>query len=274
MESQRPQPDVFLIGTGILGVWHLTREAEAALSASRHVFLVDPAYGVAEHIARLGPEVHNLLGQYEEGRNRIEIYHEMAARVTAMALDEPPVSLAVYGHPTLFVYPSSLIRRAARHLNLEVQTVAGISSLDTMLIDLDLEPGMSGLQIHEANAILVERRPLDVEVPCLLLQVDAVESAYHTAAPSRASRFRRLQTHLLESYPADHLVTMIRSSSFPIFEPERTTFALQDLAEELASKQLGGTLFIPAARAASFDEELARQVYDPLHLTRITYRAS
>jgi uncharacterized protein YabN with tetrapyrrole methylase and pyrophosphatase domain len=274
MDSQRLQPDVFLVGTGILGVWHLTREAEAAFAASRHVFLVDPVFGVAEHIERLGPAVHNLLGEYEEGRNRVEIYHEMAARVTAKALEEPPVSFAVYGHPTFFVYPSSLIKRAARYIGLEVQTLAGISSIDTMLIDLELEPGMNGLQIHDANAILVERRALDVEVPCLLLQVDAVESAYHTSAPSRASRFRRLQEHLLESYPPEHLVTNIRSSSFPIFEAERTTFPLRDLADEFASKQLGGTLFIPPARAASFDEELARQVYDPFHLTRITYRTT
>src|SRR5215467_7586980 len=219
-------PDIYLLGTGIVGVWHLTREAEACIRASSQVFLVDPGFGVAEHIAGLGPTVHDLIGEYEDRHSRIDTYRTMAARVISAAMEEPPVSLAVYGHPTLFVYPSTLIRKAARLLDLRVHTVAGISSLDTMLIDLDLDPGMNGLQIYDANAVLVEHRKLDPEVPCLLLQVDAVESAFHTVAASRPSRFRRLVEHLLEFYPPDHIVTNIRSASFPIFEPELIQFEL------------------------------------------------
>src|SRR5207302_462446 len=91
-------PDIFLLGTGIVSVWHLTREAEACLQQSRHAFLIDPGYGIAEHVAGLGPRIHNLLGEYHEGENRLDTYRAMAARVVAMALEDPPVSLAVYGH--------------------------------------------------------------------------------------------------------------------------------------------------------------------------------
>jgi hypothetical protein len=180
----------------------------------------------------------------------------------------------VYGHPTLFVYPSTLIRRAAKYLGLRVHTAAAVSSFDTMLIDLDLDPGMNGLQIYDANAVLVERRKLDPEVPCLLLQVDAVESAFHTVAPSRPSRFRRLQEHLLLFYPPDHVVTNVRSASFPIFEPELIRFEVQNLGNEFADKRLGGTVYLPPARHSEFDEELARQIYDPLHVNRITYSSA
>jgi uncharacterized protein YabN with tetrapyrrole methylase and pyrophosphatase domain len=267
------RPDIYVIGTGIVGVWQLTREAEACLRRSRECFLVDPGYGVGEHIAALGPRVHNLIEEYQEGGNRIDTYRQMSARVVAAALDEPPVSLAVYGHPTLFVYPTTLIREAAKHLGLEVEVVAGISSLDTMLIDLDLEPGMNGLQLYDANAILVERRRLDNEVPCLLLQVDAVESAFHSEAPSRPSRFQRLRDHLLQFYPEDHLVTSVRSASFPIFEPQLVDFELGSLPKQMAERRLGGTLYVPPASHAEFDERLAREIYDPFHLTRITYRS-
>jgi hypothetical protein len=266
------RPDIYVVGTGILGVWHLTREAEACLGRSSQCFLVDPGYGIAEHIAELGPRVHNLLEEYQEGGSRIDTYRKMSARVVEAALEEPPVSLAVYGHPTLFVYPTTLIRAAAPHLGLEVEVVAGISSLDTMLIDLDLDPGMNGLQLYDANAVLVERRRLDPEVPCLLLQVDAVESAFHSEAASRPSRFKRLRDHLLQFYPEDHLVTNLRSTSFPIFEPLRVSFELRELPEQIAERRLGGTLYLPPARHAEFDEELAREIYDPFHLNRITYR--
>lgn len=106
-------------------------------------------------------------------------------------------------------------------------------------------------------------------MPCLILQPDAVESAFHTRAPSRPSRFGRLESHLLRFYPPDHLVTTIRSSTHPLFEPERTTFELSRLGEVFAAHGLTGTLYLPPARkSADYDEELVRLVFDPLHLNR------
>jgi uncharacterized protein YabN with tetrapyrrole methylase and pyrophosphatase domain len=264
------RPDIYLVGTGILGVWQLTREAEACLAESRKVFLVDATYGVAEHIESLGAEVINLLPEYVEGGSRIDTYRTMAARALDAALDTPPVSLAVYGHPSLLVYPTSLVRKAARHLGLVVHTVPGISSIDTMLIDLDLDPGLNGLQIYEANTLIVEDRPIDVEVPCLLLQVDAIETAFHTANPSRPSRFRRLVDHLLRFYPPEQEVINVRSSSFPIFAPELISFPLSELGEQFATKHLGGTVYIPKLHEPSYAEDLVRNIFDPLHLNRIT----
>jgi uncharacterized protein YabN with tetrapyrrole methylase and pyrophosphatase domain len=265
-------PDIYLVGLGIVGVWHLTKEAEACLRTSRHAFLVDAGFGVAEYVSELGPQVHNLLFEYRDRGNRVDTYRRMAAWVVDAALVEGPVSFAVYGHPSLFVYPSQLIRRAGELLGLTVHTAPGISSLDTILIDLDLDPGLNGLQIYDANALLVENRSLDPEVPCLILQPDAVESAFHTRAPSRPSRFRRLEAHLLRFYPPDHTVTSVRSSTHPLFEGERTTFELSRLSELFAENGLTGTLYLPPARkSAEYDEELVRQVFDPLHLNRITY---
>ncbi|HEX3470100.1 MAG TPA: SAM-dependent methyltransferase [Silvibacterium sp.] len=268
---ERGVPDIYLLGTGIMSVWHLTREAEACMRESTQVFLVDPGFGVADHISKLGPKVHNLLDEYKDGSSRLDTYRAMAAKVVAAAMENPPVSLAVYGHPTLFVYPSTLIRKSAKYLGLKVHTAAAVSSFDTMLIDLDLDPGMNGLQIYDANAVLVERRRLDSEVPLLLLQVDAVESAFHILAPSRPSRFRRLQDHLLKYYPPNHVITNIRSASYPIFEPELIHFEVQNLGNEFADKKLGGTVYLPPAKHSEFDENLAREIYDPLHVNRITF---
>ena len=254
-----------------MSIWHLTREAEACMAASSEVFLVDQSFGVAEHIAKLGPKVHNLLDEYKEGGSRLETYRAMAAKVVAAAMENPPVSFAVYGHPTVYVYPSKLIRKAAHYLGLRVHTAAAVSSFDTMLIDLNIDPGLYGLQIYDANAVLAEHRKLDPEVPCLLLQVDAVESVFHTAAPNRPRRFRRLQEHLLQFYPPSHVVTSVRSSTFPIFEPELVHFELQHFANEFADRRLAGTLYLPPSKAAEFDQELVQEIYDPLHVNRITY---
>lgn len=264
-------PDIFIVGTGIMGIWHLTKETEACLQASRHVFLIDHGYGIAQYIANLGPTVHNLLPEYTEGANRLDIYRTMAAKVLAQALEERPVSFAVYGHPNFFVYPSTLIKQGAEHLNLTVHTAAAVSCFDTMLIDLNLDPAMNGLQIYEANALIVENRKLDIEVPCLLLQVDAVESAYFTASSSKIDRFLRFQQHLLQFYPPDHMVTNVRSASFPIYSPELITFRIDQVAQEYASKNLGGTLYVPKARHTVLNEDIVKQVFDPEYLKQISF---
>jgi hypothetical protein len=266
-----PVPDIYILGTGILNIWHLTREIEACLRESKQVFLVDPGFGVAEYIAGLGPKVHNLLVEYKNGGSRLDTYRTMAARVVAAAMDTPPVSFAVYGHPTFLVYPSTLIRKAAKYLGLHVHTASAVSSFDTMLIDLDLDVGRYGLQMYDANTVLVDRRKLDPEVPCMLLQVDAVESAFHTVGKSRPSRFRRLQDHLLQFYPPNHVLTNVRSASFPIYRPGLVQFELQNMGAEFADKRLGGTVFIPPARKPEADLELSREIFDPLHINRITF---
>ena len=67
-------------------------------------------------------------------------YRKMAAIVVTAAIDHPPVCFASYGHPLIFCYPTTLLRRAARLLNLRFEVVAGVSALDTLLVDLELRP--------------------------------------------------------------------------------------------------------------------------------------
>jgi uncharacterized protein YabN with tetrapyrrole methylase and pyrophosphatase domain len=159
-DPRREPFDIYVLGLGIIGVRHLTREAEDCLRASRTVYFVDHGFGVPEYLAGLGPRPVSLLSEYEEGRNRIETYRRMAAAVIDGALTDPPVCFATYGHPTVFVYPSLLIQRAAAVLDLRVHIVPGISIFDTAFIDLGLDPGLTGLQVFEATALLVDNRPL------------------------------------------------------------------------------------------------------------------
>ena len=263
--------DIFVVGLGIEPVRHLTRDAEDCLRASQRVFMVDPGFGVVEHVRQLCPRVTSLLGHYHEGHNRVETYRSMAAEVVHAALEDPPVAFATYGHPLFFVYPSVLIRAAADLLDLSVHVVPGISSVDTLLVDLAFDPGLTGLQLYEATAVLVHDRRLDPEVPCLLFQVDTVESAFFTVAASRPERFHRLQAHLRRFYPADHEIVVVRSAGHPVLGPTETRFPLSELAERLAAGA-SGTMFIPPVRIPEVrDRGLGDLVHDRRHLADITY---
>ncbi len=268
-----PPPDIYIVGLGIRSVRQITREAEDAIRASRTVLYVDAGFGVQEYLLTLCRNVENLLTEYHEGTLRMGTYRAMAARVVEAALDDPPVTFAVYGHPTFFVYPADLIQRSAALLGLGVEVMPGISTIDTVCVDLGLDVGTTGLQVHEATGVLLTKRRLDPEVPCLLLQVDAMETGFFTTRRSVPERFRRLQEHLLEFYPPEHVLTSVRSSTFPLFPPDIEPFPLSDLPERLAASGATGTLFIPpVALAPVADAELAEAVSDVAHLRQVTQR--
>ncbi len=264
-------PDVYVVGLGIRAIQQITREVEEAMRRSTAVFFVDDGFGVQEHIESLGTEAVPLLDLYGEGSERRGTYVRMAARVLDRALDSPPVCFASYGHPTVYVRPTTLIQRGAAALGLEVSVLAGVSALDAIMVDLNLDPGPEGLQMYEATDALARRRPLQPDVPCLLWQISAVENGLYTRRRALAERFVRLQRYLLDVYPPEHEATMVLSASYQLLPAWKETLPLGELAERLAAGLQAGTLYIPpvAPRPVS-DDDVVRDAYDAARLERLS----
>ncbi|MFF2658645.1 SAM-dependent methyltransferase [Kitasatospora sp. NPDC058032] len=272
--APRRPVDIYITGLGIRNVSQITREAEQAMRLSRKVFTVDAGFGIDEYLKTLSPEVHSMLGHYQEGGDRLRTYRAMAAEVVHAALDASPVCFATYGHPKVYVYPTDLIEKAAPLLGLTVRTLPGISALDTIITDLDLDPGPRGLQMYEATDLLARERPLQPDVPCLLWQVSAVETAMYSTKRGNSERYRRLQDYLLRTYPAGHQVTMVLSSTYALLEPLKETFSLGELADLLARGLQVGTLYIPPAEERPVrNPDILRDAFDAKHLQRITASA-
>jgi uncharacterized protein YabN with tetrapyrrole methylase and pyrophosphatase domain len=246
MSARRDMPfDVAVVGLGMVGVHQLTREAEETLARCSRVFLVDPGFGVAEHIESLGPEVVDLAELYQPGHDRIEAYREMAAAVVDAALADPPVSFASYGHPLVYCYPTTLIRRASALLALKLTVLPGISTLDALFIDLDLDPALNGLQMYEASDLLVRDRPLQPDVPLLVWQASVVGEPKYVERQSRGDGFALLEEHLRRFYPPEHEVTLVLSRTYPLAPSLRESYPLCELAQRLRDGLQVGTLYVP-----------------------------
>ncbi|GMG82037.1 SAM-dependent methyltransferase [Paralimibaculum aggregatum] len=265
-------PDIHVIGLGIRIGDHATREAERALAASTEVLFVDTGPATRAWLERLCPKVTPLFAtSYREDRARRAGYHHMAARVLGAALDHPPVSFAIQGHPFVGVLASGLILRGAAALGLEVAAQPGISAMDCILAELGLDPLLGGLQSYEATDMLLRRRPLQADVPALIWQVGVVESCLHSTRPSRPERFQRLRDHLLAFYPPEHPVTAVFASPHPFVPTERWSFPLGTLAAQAPRLHAGITLHLPAAGVRPIaDPALLARLEDPEHLARIT----
>src|SRR5437879_2080979 len=121
--------DIYIAGLGMIAVRQITREVESVLRRSQEILFLDHGFGVKEYLETLCPKVTDLFPMsYREDESRISAYDLMSAHVLSAALDHPPVAFAIYGHPKIYVYPTTQITEAGKVLGLHVQVLPGISS--------------------------------------------------------------------------------------------------------------------------------------------------
>lgn len=259
--QSRPPFDIAIVGLGITGVHHLTNEAEAVLRRSNEVFMVDSSTGVDRYVGSFCDNVTDLLPLYEDAEDRLTTYRKMAAATVTAALENPPVSFATYGHPWAFCFPTTLILRAARLFDLRVEVIAGISSLDTLMVDLGYDFSTDGLQMYDATDLLLRRRPLQDDVACVIWQATSIGDPTYQAGSRSADHFIALQAYLLEFYPPEQPVFSVFSRTHPALQSIVRRYQLEALADGLAADPQSGTLFIPPVRRRPIvDEDMLQRI--------------
>jgi uncharacterized protein YabN with tetrapyrrole methylase and pyrophosphatase domain len=249
LEAMNSLPfDVAIVGLGIIGIHQLTREAEETIRRCRHTFVVDSGFGVVPYLKGICGTVTDLVPLYQRGKNRLDTYRQMAARVVNAALTSPPVCFATYGHPLVYCDPSVLIQRAAKVFNLRIEVFPGISALDALMVDLGVDVGTDGVQMYEATDLLMRRRPLQDDVSCIIWQADVVGEPTYKTRRASTRRFLPLQNYLLEFYPPKHPITLVLSRTFPLQRSIIETYRMESLALQLGQGPQAGTLYIPPVR--------------------------
>jgi hypothetical protein len=263
---------LYIAGLGLKTVSQTTREVEAAIRASREVLFLDTGVATRAFLETLCPRVTPLYEQsYAEERPRVTAYQHMAARVMEAALDHPPVTFAIHGHPLVAAHPPFLILELAHALKLTVEVLPGVSAIDAILADLRLDPVVHGVQMYEATDLLLRRRPLQPDVPAIVWQIGPIETSLHSMRISRPERFTRFIAHLCQYYPPRHEVIAIYSSPHPIMPPTIFRFALEDMPEYASEIHSGFSLYIPPASSRPIqDYDLLTKLYSIDHLKDIT----
>ncbi|MFB6252580.1 MAG: SAM-dependent methyltransferase [Halobellus sp.] len=264
--------DVYRVGTGMVGTQQLTREAWTALEHSTAVYVQNPSDLVIEYFRdQLDGDVHSVETLYREGEARIEIYDRIADTVVeAAAGSDAPIALAVYGHPSVGSSAGSLLAQKAAEREMTIETIPGVSSLGTLLVDLGIDP-LDGLQLHEATNLLIHEYEIDEHVPLLLYQVGVVETRLQTSKESDLERFERLRTHLEGYYGPDHEVVFARSATQPFGEPNLRRVELGSIASVADTVTTLDSLYVPPVGSKPpANESLLEAVTSEDHLNRIT----
>lgn len=264
--------DIHILGLGVLNIDQITPQTERAIRRSNEVLYVDTGIATRSYLEGLCPRVTSLFEtSYRDTGPRLNAYHHMAARVLEAALDHPPVTFAMHGHPIVGAYAPFLIRDMAGLLGLETAVLPGVSAMDCLFAELMVDPCVSGMQMYEATDLLLRRRPLQPDVPALIWQIGCVETSLHSMRVSKPVRFERLRSHLLQFYLAGHVVSAVYSAPHPLMPSTVHRFALVDMCEQAHLMHTGFTLFIPPAKARPIEDlELLSQLDSVEHLGRIT----
>ncbi len=239
-----------VVGTGIDVASQLTPQARAAFAgADEAFFLVGDPVG-ARLLERLNPQARSLHGFYGEGKERLETYEEMVEALLKPVRAGRAVCAAFYGHPGVYVYPARAAIARARDEGHRARMFPGISSLDCLFADLELDPAVSGLQIHHATDFVLRRTEPDLSALLVLLQIGVIGQPAHLGRPDW-SRLPVLVESLLAFYPAEHEVIAYEASSFPVVGPVIERVPLSALGE--AKLTVGMTLVVPPAREPEAD---------------------
>jgi uncharacterized protein YabN with tetrapyrrole methylase and pyrophosphatase domain len=207
-----------VVGTGIRPGLHLTQEARARIEQAGEVLYLLAEVAPTGWLRRLNPAAESLLPLYRLDRDREEIYEEIVETALARVRAGRDVCLVTYGHPAVFDDASREAVRRAIAEGFEARMFPAVSALDCLFVDLEVDPGAHGLQLHDATDFLVHRRSPDVTVPLVLWQISVIGGTRASDSVNREG-LGILAERLVELYRPDHQVVVYEASPFPVGGP-------------------------------------------------------
>jgi uncharacterized protein YabN with tetrapyrrole methylase and pyrophosphatase domain len=232
-----------VVGTGIRPGRHLTRETRKRIERADDVLYLLAELAPNAWIHQLNPSAESMIGIYRPGRDQSEVYEELVDRVLQRVRQGRNVCMVTYGHPAVLDDSCHEAVRRARAEGYRAELLPAVSAIDCLLADLDVDPGLDGLQLFEATDFLLRRRTLDVSVPLVLWQISVIGDTRTTDRVNRQG-LTLLAERIEELYGPDHEVVIYEATPFPVGRPTIEHVA----AKDLASAPMDGlsTLFVPA----------------------------
>jgi len=213
----------------------------------------------------------NLESIYRDGELDLIVYERIADTIIEGALKHKRVSYIVPGHPLIYVTPTELILKKAKRLRLSTSVLPGISSLDTMILQLNLNIAHNGVQAFECNRFVYFGIEPDPRVPLFLFQPGGLGTGVLTQEhQSSPRRFQELLRALRKTYPASHQCCLL-TSQHQFGRPGRAHwFALGRLCSKAAQIDYNVTLYVPPSEEFRVERsEFVSRLYDWRHANKL-----
>ena len=252
-EPERGAGSLTVVGSGIRPGLHTTREAISRIKAADKVLYLLAEVAPVGWLEELNPSAEPLDDLYQPDRPFDEVYGNIVDAILGHVRKPQDVCVVFYGHPSVFDRTSHDAVERARAEGFPARILPGITAEDCLYVDLEIDPGASGMQSFDATDFLLRGRVPDVTVPMILWQVGTIGRS-HTTGEVHLAGLQVLAERLAELYGGEHELVVYEATPFPVGRPMIERCAARDLVN--AGVTGLSTVFVPAKHAPSRDPEM------------------
>ncbi|HEY8173851.1 MAG TPA: nucleoside triphosphate pyrophosphohydrolase [Dehalococcoidia bacterium] len=207
-----------IVGLGPGDPAHLTLEAHDVLSSADEVWLRTARHPSVAGLPA-GPHYRSFDDLYEAGSSFETVYSQIVERVLELAARTEGVVYAVPGHPSFGEATTPELLERCQKSDVAARVIPGVSFVDVAAPALGLDPLADGLLVVDALTLGGRGRPLVPQRPTLVAQIYDRRTASHA------------KLALLDVYPPDHPVQIVRAAGTDDETIGVTTLALLDHAD-------------------------------------------
>ena len=253
--------ELLIVGTGIMFPGQMTLEAADFIKDADCVF-----YNVGTHplatkwIKENSKKSFDLYQCYAEGKPRDESYREMVDMMVSSAANGMNAVGVFYGHPGVFVGPGFQAIQECRDKGIPARMIPGVSAVDCMFADLEVDPAQYGCVMLEASDYVLTNRRVDTTIPLILWQVGVVCVREFSFERSN-NNVDLLKDRLLEDYDPDHPIVCYVASTLAGSSPQvqvGTIGKLELLDISASTTCLIKPIDVSALNRESYDKYLSR----------------
>jgi precorrin-2 methylase len=254
-------PELTIVSSGIVSIAQLTQEARAAIVAADKIFY-HAADGVAARAFQLlNPSSFDLFQMYGEGKNRRQTYIQVAELMLSELREGRNVAGIFHGHAGFFVMAARRAVAIARAEGFAARILPGVSSVDCLIAELGIDPGVAGMQIVKAGSVLRRKAQLAHWGHVVLLQVSSAGDNDYSFSGYKKSRPQALVEVLTETYGSDQELIYYQAALFPGLQSAVRLHRLDELAAMGDDLRFGpGILYFPP-RGVAWAELSSKQAF-------------
>jgi tetrapyrrole methylase family protein/MazG family protein len=246
-KTDKPKEDIIIVGIGPGRLGQLTLEGYDILVHARKVYFRYHFHPVFEMLKQKGVNVINLDYVYKiEGITYEQVYPIMAEIVTKEAKSNGQVQVvfAVPGNPFVLEDTTQLIIKEAKKQGLSVRVIEGMSFLENMFVELNIDL-KQGLHIVNLAKLLKDgKKEISPKTPCIISSLTLPLSSCPTGKGE--SVFDRILNYLVDIYPAQHKVFLIKTAEVPPYKTRILPCKLSELKKKKGFINDLTSLYIPA----------------------------
>jgi uncharacterized protein YabN with tetrapyrrole methylase and pyrophosphatase domain len=235
-------PWLTIAGSGIQSGSDMTRAARESIKAADKVLYLATERITSIWLKHLNSSAESLHVFYGVNKSRATTYRQMVEHIMSFLRRGLNVCVVAYGHPGVFATPMHEAVRLARKQHYAARMFPGISCIDWLYADLNVDPADSGCQIYEASHFLGTRPGHNIRGALILLQVGIIGEKKLPTGPNM-SGFRKLTKYLSDCYGPEHEMVIYEAAQYAFADPVIQRLPLKSAAEAKLSS--GSTLYVP-----------------------------